>query len=78
MALCGIGVSEMWHCVVWDTLLVSILGPAWRQSRTLGGVASQPAYTYWQDEEEDFGGHQHISSCLVLVTGVGLQLVSNI
>ena len=41
VALCDIGVSVVWHCVVWDTLLVSILGPAWRQSRTLGGVASQ-------------------------------------
>ena len=60
VVLCGMGVSEMWHCVVWDTLLVSILGPAWRQSRTLGGVASQPAYAHWQDEEEKFGGHQKI------------------
>ena len=51
---CGIGctvgfgaeVSVMWYgCLVWvvlcgaGTLLVSILGPAWRQSRTLGEVA---------------------------------------
>ena len=54
---CGIGctvgfgaeVSVMWYgCLVWvvlcgaGTLLVSILGPAWRQSRTLGEVVQPP------------------------------------
>ena len=46
----GLFVSlTMWHCVVRDTLLVSILGPAWRQSRTLGGRGRSKS----EDEEED-------------------------
>ena len=63
---CGIGctvgfgaeVSVMWYgCLVWvvlcgaGTLLVSILGPAWRQSRTLGGRGRSA--TKSEDEEED-------------------------
>ena len=36
----------LWYCVAFGSLLLSILGPAWRQSRTTGR-GRQPATSYW-------------------------------